>query len=87
MISEELKQAAHQYSESNEPLYSPGHRYHWDDDALFGQQIETTFIAGAEWMAKKFSKLYAEKFLSMQVQEPIPESIQKVIDDHFWEML
>ena len=71
MISEELKQAAQEYTEK-------GSRCQDEMDA---------FIAGAEWMARRFSKLYAEKFLSMQVQEPIPEPLQKVIDDHFWEML
>lgn len=30
---------------------------------------ERYFCTGAEWMAKKFHKLYAEKFLSMQVSE------------------
>lgn len=46
-----LDEAAHSYSESDEPLYSPGHRYHWDNESLFGKQIETAFKAGAEWMA------------------------------------
>ena len=48
-----LDDAAHSYSESDEPLYSPGHRFHWDNESLFGKQIETTFKAGAEWMAKQ----------------------------------
>ena len=46
-----LDEAVHSYSESDEPLYSPGHRFHWDSDSLFGKQIETTFKAGAEWLA------------------------------------
>ena len=48
-----LEEAAHSYSESDEPLYSPGHRFHWDSDSLFGKQIETTFKAGAEWQKEK----------------------------------
>ena len=52
-VPNDLEDAAHSYSESDEPLYSPGHRFHWDDDALFGKQIETTFIAGAKWQAKR----------------------------------
>ena len=49
--SKGLDEAAEAYSNSPEPLYSPGHRFHWDDDALFGMQIETAFKAGAKWMA------------------------------------
>ena len=41
--SKGLDEAAEAYSNSPEPLYSPGHRFHWDDDALFGMQIETAF--------------------------------------------
>lgn len=48
-LSDNLDEAAHSYSESDEPLYSPGHRFHWDNDSLFGKQIETAFKAGAEW--------------------------------------
>jgi hypothetical protein len=51
-----LEEAAHSYSESDEPLYSPGHRFHWDSDSLFGKQIETTFIAGAKWQAEQLLK-------------------------------
>ena len=52
-VPKDLEEAAHSYSESDEPLYSPGHRFHWDDDALFGKQIETTFIAGAKWQKEQ----------------------------------
>ena len=48
-----LDEAAESYSNSPEPLYSPGHRFHWDNDALFGMQIETAFKAGAKWMAEQ----------------------------------
>lgn len=54
-LPDNLDEAAHSYSESDEPLYSPGHRYHWDNDSLFGKQIETAFKAGAEWMAKQMN--------------------------------
>ena len=55
-IPKDLEEAAHLFSQSPEPLYSPGHRFHWDDDALFGKQIETTFIAGAKWGAEHLKK-------------------------------
>lgn len=83
MISEELKQAAEKYRRDIHNSQSDV-----DDEGYMYQGVpRDAFIAGAEWMAMRFSKLYAEKFLSMQVQEPIPESIQKVINDHFWKML
>lgn len=53
---ESLEEAAHLFSESPEPLYSPGHRFHWDDDALFGKQIEASFIAGAKWQKEQMMK-------------------------------
>lgn len=53
-LPDNLDEAAHSYSESDEPLYSPGHRFHWDNDSLFGKQIETAFIAGAQWMENQF---------------------------------
>ena len=52
-----LDEAAHSYSESDEPLYSPGHRFHWDGDSLFGKQIETAFKAGAQWRDAQIPKL------------------------------
>lgn len=52
-LPSDLDEAAHSYSESDEPLYSPGHRFHWDNESLFGKQIETTFKAGAEWQASQ----------------------------------
>lgn len=55
-VPAELEEAAHSYSESDEPLYSPGHRFHWDSDSLFGKQIETTFIAGAKWQKEQMMK-------------------------------
>lgn len=52
-LPDNLDEAAYSYSESDEPLYSPGHRFHWDNDSLFGKQIETAFKAGAEWVMQQ----------------------------------
>lgn len=60
-IPNDLEEAAHSYSESDEPLYSPGHRFHWDSDSLFGKQIETTFIAGAKWQKEQDEKVLSDK--------------------------
>ena len=69
-LPSDLDEAAHSYSESDEPLYSPGHRFHWDNESLFGKQIETTFKAGAEWMA-------GQGWIS--VDEKLPKMDEEVI--------
>ena len=50
-VSDDLEKAANNFSESDPPLY--GSRYYWDSESLFGEQIETTFKAGANWQELK----------------------------------
>ena len=67
-VPNDLVEAAHSYSESDEPLYSPGHRFHWDSDSLFGKQIETTFIAGAEWKKEQMMKEAVEGEITKDIR-------------------
>lgn len=52
--NEDLEQAANDFSESDPPLY--GNRYYWDSESLFGEQLKTTFKAGAQWQREQMMK-------------------------------
>lgn len=73
LLPSNLDEAAHSYSESEEPLYSPGHRFYWDSDSLFGKQIETTFKAGAKWQKEQMMKEAVECIVEDWNLEPHPE--------------
>jgi len=51
LTDEDLEKAANDFNESDPPLY--GNRYYWDSEPLFGEQLKTTFKAGAQWQKEQ----------------------------------
>ena len=63
---------------------SPGHRFHWDSDSLFGKQIETTFIAGAEWHKEQMMKEAVEGEIQMRYSGCLcAKTIRAINEDKF----